>query len=112
MIRAYSSRKSKIQYLKISEFLYLSFIKLSSLQTTDLVMVQKTITGILHKEGKSQRVIAERTGYSQSAVSKHIKCKVDWKEVISEEKLHKLTANLRILSSKADSITSRELHKE
>ncbi len=68
-------------------------------------MVQKTIIGTLHKEGKSQRVIAERTGYSQSAVSKHIKCKVDWKEVISEEKLHKLTASLRLLSSKADSVT-------
>ncbi len=35
----------------------------------------------LHKEGKSQRVITERCGCLQSAVSKHIKCKIDWKEV-------------------------------
>ncbi len=45
--------------------------------TVDLVMVQKTIIDTLHKEGKSQRVITER-----GAVSKHIKCKVDWKEEI------------------------------
>ncbi len=31
-------------------------------------------------ECKSQRVITERCGCLQSAVSKHIKCKVDWKE--------------------------------
>ncbi len=45
--------------------------------TADLAMVQKTIIDTLHKEDKSQRVITER-----SAVSKHIKCKVDWKEEI------------------------------
>ncbi len=48
----------------------------------DLAVVQKTIIDTLHKEGKSQRVIAERGGCSRSAVSKHIKCKVDWKEDI------------------------------
>ncbi len=42
----------------------------------DLAMVQKTIIDTLHKEGKSQRVIAERGGCSRSAVSKHIKCKL------------------------------------
>ncbi len=31
----------------------------------------------VHKEGKSQR-----GGCSKSAVAKHIKCKVDWKEEI------------------------------
>ncbi len=46
--------------------------------TADLAMVQKTNIDTLHKEGKSQRVITERAGCSQSAVSKHIKCKVDW----------------------------------
>ncbi len=45
--------------------------------TADLAVVQKTIIDTLHKEDKSQKVIAER-----SAVSKHIKCKVDWKEEI------------------------------
>ncbi len=37
-----------------------------------------------HKEGKSQRVITERCGSSQSAVSKHIKCKVDWKQSLQD----------------------------
>ncbi len=52
--------------------------------TADLAMVQKMIIDTLHKEDKSQRVITERGGggCSQSAVSKHIKCKVDWKEEI------------------------------
>ncbi len=48
--------------------------------TADLAMVQKTIIDTLLKEGKSQRVITERGGCSRSAVSKDIKCKVDWKE--------------------------------
>ncbi len=48
--------------------------------TADLAMVQKTIIDTLHKESKSQRVITEREGCSMSAVSKHIKSKVEWKE--------------------------------
>ncbi len=40
--------------------------------TADLAMVQKTIIDTLHKEGKSQRGITERSGCSRSAVSKHI----------------------------------------
>ncbi len=39
-------------------------------------MIQKTNFDTLHKEGKSQRVITERCGCLQSAVSKHIKCKL------------------------------------
>ncbi len=50
--------------------------------STDLAMVQNTIIETLHKEGKSQRVITERGDWSRSAVSKHIKWKVDWKEEI------------------------------
>ncbi len=57
--------------------------------TADLAMVQKTITDTLHKESKTQRVITERGGCSRSAVSKHIKCKVDWKEEIGLENVHK-----------------------
>ncbi len=49
-------------------------------KSADLTMIQKTNIDTLHKEGKSQKVIAERGGCSQSAVSKHFKCKVDWKE--------------------------------
>ncbi len=48
----------------------------------DLAVVQKTIIDTLHKKGKSLKVITERAGCSQNAVSKHIKCKVDWKEEI------------------------------
>ncbi len=51
-------------------------------KTADLAMVQKMIIDTLHKESKSQRIITERCDCSQSAVSKHIKCKVDWKEEI------------------------------
>ncbi len=40
-------------------------------KTADLAMIQKTISDTLQKEGKWQ-----------SAVSKHIKCKVDRKEEI------------------------------
>ncbi len=50
--------------------------------TADLEMILKIIIDTLHKEGKSQRVITERGGCSRSVVSKHIKCKVDWKEEI------------------------------
>ncbi len=57
--------------------------------TVDLAMVQKMIIDTLHKEVKSQRVITERGGCSRSAVSKHIKCKVDWKEEIGYVKVHK-----------------------
>ncbi len=41
--------------------------------TADLEMVQKKIIDTFHKEGHY---------CSRSAVSKHIKCKVDWKEEI------------------------------
>ncbi len=59
--------------------------------TADLAMVQKTIIDTLHKEGKLQRVITERGGggSSRSAVSKHIKYKVDLKEEIWKENVHK-----------------------
>ncbi len=50
--------------------------------TADMAMVHKTHIDTLHKEGKSQRVITERGSCSRSAVSKHIKCKVDWKKEI------------------------------
>ncbi len=76
--------------------------------TADLAMVQKTIIDTLHKECKSQRGITERSDCSRSAVSKHIKCKVDWKERNLVGKCAQatwMTASLRILSSKADSNT-------
>ncbi len=60
---------------------YLLFVETTIMgKTADLAMIQKMNIDALHKEGKSQRVITERCGCLQSAVSKHIKCKVDWKE--------------------------------
>ncbi len=51
----------------------------------------------------------------RGAVSKHIKCKVDWKEEFGVGKGAQatgMTECLRIQSSKADSNTWGELHKE
>ncbi len=76
-------------------------------KTADFAMIQKTNIDTLHKEGKSQKVITERCGCLQSAVSKHIKCKVDegriW--VGKGAQATGTTASLRIQSSKADSNT-------
>ncbi len=41
-------------------------------KTADLTVVQKTTIDTLHKEGKTQKVIAKEPGCSQSSVSKHI----------------------------------------
>ncbi len=105
MIRAYSSWKYKIQYFKILEYLYLNFNKLPSLQYTFRVslVIWNHNNGKycwlgsgpeddhwhLPQRGQVTEVITERCGCSRSAVSKHIKCKVDWKEEIGSEKVHK-----------------------
>ncbi len=97
--------KVKNQYLKILEYCiwvsindhpcsinsgYLLFFETTIMgKTADLAMIQKTNIDTLHKEGKSQKVVTERCGCLQSAVSKHIKCKVDWKEEFGKEKVHK-----------------------
>ncbi len=58
--------------------LYLLFFETTIMgKTADLAMIQKTNIDALHKEGKSQKVITERCGCLQSAVSKHIKCNVE-----------------------------------
>ncbi len=41
-------------------------------KTADLTVVQKMTIGTLHKEGKTQKIIAKEAGCSQSSVSKHI----------------------------------------
>ena len=41
-------------------------------KTADLTAVQKMTIDTLHKEGKTQKVIAKEAGCSQSSVSKHI----------------------------------------
>ncbi len=74
--------KVQNQYLKILEYLHLSFNKWPSTQykylwffkstimgnTADLATVQKTIIDTLHKEGKSQRGITERGGAVQGVL--------------------------------------------
>ncbi len=49
-------------------------------KTTDLRVVQETITDTLHKEGKPQTFIAKEAGCSQSAVSKHVNRKLSGRE--------------------------------
>ncbi len=41
-------------------------------ETADLTVVQKTIIDTLHKESKTQTLIAKEAGSSQSAVSKDV----------------------------------------
>ncbi len=41
-------------------------------KTADLTVVQKTTIDTLHKEGKTQKVIAKEAGCLQSSVSKNI----------------------------------------
>ncbi len=85
MIKAYSSWKSKIQYLKILEYLLLTFIKWPSIQykfwvsvvlwnhnngkTADLAMIQKTNIDTLHKEGKSLKGVAVHRVLYQSILN-------------------------------------------
>ncbi len=91
--------KVKNQYLKILEYLHLSFNKWPSIQYklwVSLVLWKHNNgehcwlgNGPEDDHCKSQRVITERGSCSRSAVSKHIKCKVDWKEEIGKENVHK-----------------------
>ncbi len=76
-------------------------------KTADLAMIQKMNIDALHKEGKSQRVITERCGCLQSAVSKHLNAKLTEERIWVGKGAQAtgMTASLRILSSKADSNT-------
>ncbi len=69
-----------ILYLLFSESTIMGQCVIS--HTDDLAMLQKMIIDTLHKEDESQRGITEGGGCSSSALSKHIKYKVDWKEEI------------------------------
>ncbi len=50
--------------------------------TADLAMVQKTIIDTKKISHRGSLLKGGGGGCSRSAVSKHIKCKVDWKEEI------------------------------
>ncbi len=62
-------------------------------KTADLTVVQKTIIDPLHKEGKPQTLIAKEAGCSQSAVTKHVKEKVERKEKVWKKKMHNQREN-------------------
>ncbi len=72
------SRARACHYLVVCNALGEGSDPISSLSSAS----KKTMIDTLHKECKSQEVIIERGGCSQSAISKHIKYKVDWKEEI------------------------------
>ncbi len=55
-------------------------------KTADLTVVQKTTIDTLHKEGKTQKVIAKEAGCSQSSVSKHINREVKGRKICGRKK--------------------------
>ncbi len=133
MIRAYSSWKSQISISKYYNIYiwvsindhpyninikycgYLLFFESTIMgNTSDLAMVQKMIIDTLHKKGKSQRFITEMGGWSMSAVSKYIKCKVDWKEEIGSERCTSNRDDRKLKNTVKQSRFEHlgELHKE
>ncbi len=55
-------------------------------KTADLTVVQKTTIDTLHKEGKTQKVIAKEAGCSQSSVSKHINREAKGRKIYGRKK--------------------------
>ncbi len=55
-------------------------------KTADLTVVQKTTIDTLHKEGKTQKVIAKEAGCSQSSVSKHINREAKGRKICCRKK--------------------------
>ncbi len=74
----------------------------------------KTNIDTLSKEGKSQKVITERCGCLQSAVSKHIKCKVDWRKNLGRKRVPSNRDDCKLENTVKQSWfkTLGELHKE
>ncbi len=58
-------------------------------KTADLTVVQKTTIDTLHKEGKTQKVIAKEAGCSQSSVSKHINREAKGRKIHGRKKVYK-----------------------
>ncbi len=55
-------------------------------KTADLTVVQKTTIDTLHKEGKTQKVIAKEAGCSQRSVSKHINREAKGRKICGRKK--------------------------
>ncbi len=58
-------------------------------KTADFTVVQKTTIDTLHKEGKTQKVIAKEAGCSQSSVSKHINREAKGRKRCGRKKVYK-----------------------
>ncbi len=130
MIWCLQLMKVKNPYLKILEYLHLSFNKWQSIQYKFWVSLvlwnhnngehcwlgngPEDDHWHLHKESKSQRVITERGGCSKSAVSKHIKSNVDWKEEIGWKMCTSNRDDRKLENTVKQSRFKhlRELHKE
>ncbi|KAI2647511.1 Transposable element Tcb2 transposase [Labeo rohita] len=83
-------------------------------KTADLTVVQKMTTDTLHKEGKTQKVIAKEAGCSQSSVSKHINREAKGRKRCGRKSVQAIgvTAPWRELSNKTHSEMWGEIHKE
>ncbi|KAI4872931.1 hypothetical protein NFI96_005306 [Prochilodus magdalenae] len=83
-------------------------------KTADLTVVQKTTTDTLHKEGKTQKVIAKEAGCSQSSVSKHINREAKKRKRCGRKKCTSNSDN-RTLERSVEPIPFKnvgEIHKE
>ncbi len=58
-------------------------------KTADLTVVQKMTIDTLHKEGKTQKVIAKEAGCSHSSVSKHINREAKGRKRCGRKKVYK-----------------------
>ncbi len=118
--------KVKNQYLKILEYLHLSFNKWPSIlnsgyplffETTimgTLAMVQKMIIDTLHKESKSQRVITERVAVQgvlyQSIINAKLTGRKDLGRKMCTSNRHDRKLENTVKQSRYKHL--RELHKE
>ncbi len=61
-------------------------------KTADLTVVQKTTIDTLHKEDKTQKVIAKEAGFSPSSVSKHINREAKGRKRCGRKKCNYMTS--------------------
>nr|ACO51862.1 Transposable element Tc1 transposase [Aquarana catesbeiana] len=83
-------------------------------KTADLTVVQKTVIDTLHKEGKSQKVIAKEAGCSQSAVSKYINGKLSGRKKCGRKRCtsNRDNCNLEKIVKQRPFKNLGEIHKE
>ncbi|KAI2664370.1 THO complex subunit 5 [Labeo rohita] len=83
-------------------------------KTSDLTVVQKTITDALHNECKPQTFIAKEAGCSQSAVSKHVNRKLSGRKKCGRKRCttNRENRSLERLVKQSRFKNLGELHKE